>query len=94
MVYFGIYTETLLPVWPKPPTTRLTVWPNPAGAGANVVRLEASPLTGGRLLDATGRVVTRFTADASGSVTLSLHALPPGVYVVQAGGATSRLVVQ
>jgi hypothetical protein len=48
-----------------------------------------------RVLDALGRPVASATADAAGAAALVLPAgRPAGVYVVRAGGAALRLVVE
>jgi hypothetical protein len=92
--FLGSFGPVALPVR-QPGTTGavgLHVFPNPAtglailyGAGPNV------PV---QVVDLLGRLVLATTADAQGAATLrQLAALPAGVYVVQAGKATTRFAV-
>ncbi len=82
--------------------TTLTVWPNPAQTTVSVaLPIGAASVTTVTVLDATGRVVrTQALTPVAGGyaaareVQLSLAGLPAGVYVVKAGAATARLVVE
>jgi hypothetical protein len=73
---------------------RLTMWPNPAHHTLHLV----APPKGAqavRLLDGVGRVVfTQAVTGAPTALTLALPALAPGLYLVQCGGLTSRLVIE
>jgi len=67
----------------------LQLAPNPASTEVRVLGHDArQPL---RLLDAQGRVVRTLRA---GSTSLDLHGLAAGLYLVQAGLRTQRLVVE
>ena len=75
-------------------TSHLTLVPNPATGGS--VRLTrptgadaSAPVL---VLDAAGRLVRRAVVGADGA--LDVRGLPAGVYVVRAGAATARLVLQ
>ncbi len=68
----------------------LALYPNPAHGSVRVAGAAVGPV---ELLDATGRVVRRVTASATAETVLDLAALPAGVYVVRAGAASQRLVV-
>ncbi len=71
----------------------LQVWPNPARA-TQTVQVSGLPAnTQLVLLDATGRVV-RTNDEQPATSNLPLRGLPPGVYVLRAGGLTQRLVVE
>ena len=65
-------------------------YPNPA---REAVRLSGAAGTLAALLDALGREVRRQPLVA-GAATLDLRGLPAGLYAVQCGGATRRLVVE
>mgnify|MGYP002777005133 CR=1 FL=1 len=70
----------------------LLAWPNPVH---DRLRIQgAAPNQPVRLLDALGREVRRTVAASTGEATLDVAPLPPGVYVVQAGAATRRVVVE
>ncbi len=69
----------------------LTLAPNPAH---EAVQLSAAPLAPVRVFDALGRTVRTTTATAEGTATLDVRGLPAGVYVVRAGSAARRLVVE
>mgnify|MGYP002776999569 CR=1 FL=1 len=73
------------------PHSSFTLFPNPAHG---TVRL-SGPAAGQpvQVLDATGRVVRTLTPPAA-TADLPLAGLAPGVYVVRAGGAMRRLVVE
>jgi Zn-dependent metalloprotease len=69
----------------------LALWPNPAHHAVRVT-LPAGT-TAVTILDATGRTV-RTQVAATTDLTVDLAGLPTGVYVVKAGAATARLVVE
>ncbi|MBT2556275.1 PQQ-dependent sugar dehydrogenase [Hymenobacter sp. ISL-91] len=77
-----------------PAAARLRLWPNPA---RHTFTLERPALATGAISisDALGRQVqtARFAAGQS-QLTLSVEGLKPGVYLVQNGGRTQRLVVE
>ncbi len=92
---FGAYTfrPTGLPTLADPAS--LTLSPNPAPAGLFVMRLTAAPphaLVG--LLDATARTLRTLRTDDTGTALLDVRGLAPGLYLVRAGAATRRLVVE
>ncbi len=68
----------------------LTLAPNPAHHTATLSGATAPTAT---LIDGLGRVVRTWPL-APGPSTLDLRGLPAGLYVVRAGGATRRLVVE
>ncbi|MGI4870784.1 MAG: T9SS type A sorting domain-containing protein [Janthinobacterium lividum] len=68
----------------------LALYPNPTHGTATLAG--AAPGTTVRVLDALGRVVATATTDATGTAALS--GLATGLYVVQAGAATTRLTVE
>ncbi len=73
---------------------RLAMWPNPA---RHTLHLTAPPkgAQSVRVLDGVGRVVfTQAVTGAPTTLTLPLPALAPGMYIVQCGGLTNRLVVE
>ncbi len=77
-------TATQLRLWPNPARRTVTLeLPTPATAGAKVL-----------VRDALGRTVrsTRFPAGQT-RLTLSVEGLKPGLYSVQTGSSTQRLVV-
>lgn len=85
---------TRLPEVSTVPGAELVLWPNPAHSS---VRLIGIPIgtTQALVLDATGRSArTLPLAPGGSSCDLDLRGLPPGLYVVRAGGQTRRLVVQ
>jgi uncharacterized delta-60 repeat protein len=71
----------------------LTLFPNPAHSALTVAGLTSgAALT---VLDALGRPLARATADASGTVQLTLPAgLAPGVYILRSGAQARRLTVE
>lgn len=74
----------------------LALYPNPARGTATVLLppgLAGQPL---RLRDALGREVRRFATPAFGATeaTLDLRGLPAGLYLLRAGEATGKLVVE
>jgi hypothetical protein len=70
----------------------LSLYPNPAlGGGATLSGV--APGAAVQVLDALGRVAATATADATGTAALAAG-LAPGVYVVRAGSAALRLVVE
>ncbi len=72
----------------------LSLYPNPARGGAATLT-GVTPGTAVRVLDALGRPVASATADAAGSVALTLPTgLAAGVYVVRAGQRAARLAVE
>ncbi|WP_160328158.1 LamG-like jellyroll fold domain-containing protein [Solirubrum puertoriconensis] len=71
----------------------LRVTPNPARTQASVAG--AQPNAPVEVYDATGRLLLRTTADASGQSALRLPAgLPSGVYFVRSGTGACRLLVE
>ncbi|MBC7448105.1 MAG: T9SS type A sorting domain-containing protein [Hymenobacteraceae bacterium] len=82
-------TPTLLAAAPP-----LSVWPNPAHQTATI-RTQADELV--EVLDAQGRVVRACPRGAAGVTAdrlLDVRGLAPGLYLVRAGAATRRLVVE
>ncbi len=76
---------------PEDPTSpRFTLAPNPAHHTAT---LTGAPGATATLLDGLGRTV-RTAPLTQGAATLDVRGLPAGLYVVRAGGATRRLVVE
>ncbi len=72
-------------------TPKLTLWPNPAHHAVRVtLPANTEAVT---ILDATGRTVRTQPATTT-DLTVDLAGLPAGVYVVKAGAATARLVVE
>ncbi len=69
-----------------------TVWPNPA---RETVRVLGPPNTKtALLLDALGREISRTTRQsADGAFTFNLRSLPAGLYLIQTGAQTHRLLV-
>ena len=72
---------------------RLLAWPNPAGAETRVRVELPDGCTALEVIDATGRMV-RHLKPAPADSSVELHGLQAGVYVVRAGAATQRLVVE
>lgn len=71
----------------------LALYPNPARDELTITGPAAG--TAVQLLNALGQVVLTTTADASGTTRLTLPAsLPGGLYLVQSGSDTQRLVVR
>lgn len=81
-------TATGLPESATTPTFALA--PNPAHATATLTGANAKTAT---LLNALGRVV-RTVSLSAGAATLDVRGLPAGLYLVRAGGAARRLVVE
>ncbi len=76
------------------PHSSLIIAPNPVATGGTLRvtgTAAGSPLT---LFDATGRAVATVMADATGAATVPMRGLAGGVYVLRAGGAATRLVVE
>ena len=71
------------------PITAPSLYPNPTTGSARLTGSTAGASV--RVLDAVGRLVLSTSADATGSVYLSLK---PGVYLVQNGSNVLRLAVQ
>lgn len=73
------------------PATSLRVYPNPA---QNQLQLESStrqiPVT---LFDAQGRQVAYLPGNSSGHFSLDVSELPRGIYVVQHGSQTQRIIL-
>ncbi|HEX8658969.1 MAG TPA: FG-GAP-like repeat-containing protein [Hymenobacter sp.] len=69
------------------------VYPNPANRFANVIGLPAGqPL---ELLDAVGRIIGKFKADASGKAVLTWPvSVASGVYMLRAGPQVQRLTIE
>ncbi len=81
---------------PRTALPALALYPNPARGSATVLLpagLAGQPL---RLRDALGREVRRFATPAFGATeaTLDLRGLPAGLYLLRAGEATGKLVVE
>lgn len=69
----------------------LTLHPNPAPGSAQVQVAGAAPTAPLRLLDARGQLVRQYPA---GTTALGVQGLPAGLYLLQAGATTTRLVVE
>ena len=69
----------------------LIVWPNPIRRGQSLSLAGADPTAPAHLYDGTGRCVLTLPA---GAAVVPTAALPPGVYVLRAGGQAVRLVVE
>ncbi len=82
-------TVTGLPEDPTQPA--FTLAPNPARTTVQVMGAVGTTAT---LLDAVGRVVGTAAISPTGAATLDVRALPAGLYVLRAGAATRRLVVE
>jgi hypothetical protein len=75
-----------------PLPTGLALFPNPTHGSATLTG--AQPGAAVVVLDAVGRLVASFTADAQGTAALALPtALTSGVYVVRTGSSALRLTV-
>jgi hypothetical protein len=70
----------------------LTLYPNPTAGGAATLA-GVVPGAAVQVLDGLGRVAATATADATGTARVGAG-LAPGVYVVRAGSAALRLVVE
>ncbi len=76
-------------------TAVLHLWPNPATSSPVQISLPTAGATGLTVTDALGRVVrTQALTPDQRTVTLAVTGLPAGVYVVRAGRAAIRLVVE
>lgn len=74
------------------PTDRtLAAWPNPA---RDVLHTQVQPYATVMLYDILGRQQLRTVASGSGTVQLDVSDKPPGVYVLQSGSHSSRVVIQ
>ena len=82
---------TMLAVRASAPASGLTLYPNPAAGGAATLT-GATPGAAVQVLDVLGRALATTVADVRG--TARLAGLAPGLYLVRAGSATVRLVVQ
>jgi uncharacterized repeat protein (TIGR02543 family) len=71
-----------LSVYPNPASTQLTVQGAAVKAGERIGLYEAS-----------GRLVRRYVAPADRQAPVSLVGLPPGIYIVRAGGEAVSIVV-
>ena len=80
---------TGLPEAPDQPA--LTLTPNPA---RTTVQLTGAAGPTATLLDGLGRMVGSAPVTPAGTATLDVRALPAGLYLVRAGGAARRLVVE
>lgn len=69
----------------------LMLFPNPA---RTTVQLAGAPGATATLLDGVGRRVRTVPVSAAGTATLDVRALPAGLYLLRAGAATRRLVVE
>ncbi len=69
----------------------LTLFPNPA---RTTVQLTGATGATAALLDGLGRRVRTVPVSPEGAATLDVRALPAGLYLLRAGGATRRLVVE
>jgi hypothetical protein len=85
---------TALPVHPATsPLTGLTLAPNPA-VGRRTLLRGAVPSSTVQVHDVVGRLVLTASTAADGTTALALPAsLPTGIYVVRAGQAVTRLVI-
>ena len=72
----------------------LHLFPNPAHGSVTVRLLAAAAKTPLTLLDALGRAVRHYPAPAGTEAVLDVRGLPAGVYVLRAGAASVRLVVE
>ena len=70
---------------------QLTLTPNPA---RTTVQLTGAPGPTATLFDALGRPVGTAPITPTGAATLDISALPAGLYLLRAGPATRRLVVE
>ncbi len=82
-------TTTGLPETPDQPG--LTLSPNPA---RTTVQLTGATGATASLLDGLGRVVSTVSITPTGGATLDVRVLPAGLYLLRAGGAARRLVVE
>ena len=90
--FLAALTDPALATPANAPISVLILAPNPVhGATRLTGASSGAALT---LLDALGRPVLTTTADAAGAATLDVRGLPAGLYVVRAGGAARRLVVE
>ncbi len=72
-------------------TSQLTLSPNPAHTTVQLTGATGATAT---LLDGLGRVVGTAPIGPEGTATLDVRALAPGLYLLRAGRATRRLVVE
>lgn len=78
-----------------PESAAFTLAPNPAATAVRLTRPASAAPLAVVLLDALGRSVRRATlAAGQRETTLDLHGLAAGLYVVRAGAASRRLVVE
>lgn len=70
---------------------RLSVYPNPATATVRVAGVAGQAV---ELIDALGRVVRTQPATNGAETIVRLTGVPAGVYLLRAGGQTTRLVVE
>ncbi len=75
----------------SPNQPRLTLSPNPAHTTVQLTGATGATAT---LLDGLGRAVGTAPVGPEGSATLDVRALAPGLYLLRAGRATRRLVVE
>jgi hypothetical protein len=84
----------VLSVAPDLPREPLALYPNPA-QDRTTLRLPAASAGPLQLFDAMGREVRRYAAPAGNpEVTLDLHGLPAGVYIVRTGNSSRQLLVE
>jgi hypothetical protein len=80
---------TSLPESPDQPPFAFS--PNPA---STTVQLTGATGATATLFDGLGRVVGSAPISPGGTAALDVHTLPAGLYLLRAGGATRRLVVE
>ena len=74
------------------PAHELTIYPNPASGRVYVTGAAAGQTL--TLHNALGQVLRQAIATGEADLAVPLGGLPPGVYVLKAGGQTQRLVVE
>jgi hypothetical protein len=85
----SLNSTTGLPEAPDQPPFAFS--PNPA---STTVQLTGATGATATLLDGLGRVVGSAPVSPAGTATLNVRGLPAGLYLLRAGGATRRLVVE
>ncbi|MDO7877479.1 T9SS type A sorting domain-containing protein [Hymenobacter sp. ASUV-10] len=86
-----------LPLTSRPAATAtlaLGLAPNPAHGSVRVSLPATAAATPLQVLDATGRELRRLAAMPGRETTLDLSGLAPGLYLLRAGAATGRLLVE
>ena len=89
--FLASLTDPLLSIPAELPSVPFTLAPNPAHHTATLTGLLTEATA--TLFDALGRAV-RTAPLSAGAATLDVRGLPAGVYVVRAGAAARRLVVE